>query len=89
MCGNQVDLEAEHCAVAHRCDLDVLDEVATVDGDLVVLAAGLGPLDRDAELLGEYDADGLLGVDVEFGAEAAADVGGDDADALLRDSGRQ
>ena len=76
---DQVDLEAEYRTVAHRGDLDILDQVSAVDRDLAVLAAGLGPLDRDAELLGEDDPDCLLGVHVELGAEAAADVGRDDS----------
>ena len=87
--GEQADLEAEQRAVGLRGDLDVLDLVAAVDGGLVVLAARLGPLDRAAELLGDDEGEHLLGVDVELEAEAAADVGRDDADLVLADAGDQ
>jgi hypothetical protein len=53
---------------------------------LVVLAARLGPLDRPAELAGDDQREDLLGVDVELGAEAAADVRGDDAQLVLGDA---
>jgi hypothetical protein len=54
-----------------------------VRGRLVVLAARLGPLDRAAELARDDEGEHLLGVDVELGAEAAADVGSDDAQLVL------
>jgi hypothetical protein len=84
--GVQLDLEAEQRAVLAAGDLDVLDLVAAVRRGLVVLAARLGPLDRPAELAGDDQREDLLGVDVELGAEAAADVRGDDAQLVLRDA---
>ena len=52
-----------------------------------------GPLDRTAaDALGRPQADGLLGIDEDLRAEAAADVGRDDAQLVLRrdaDEGRQ
>ena len=44
------------------------------------LAAGLAPAHRAADLLGDPAEQQLLGVGADLGAEAAADVGGDDAD---------
>ena len=85
--GEQLDLEPEDRAVLAGGDLDVLDLVAAVRGRLVVLAARLGPLDRPAELAGHDEGEHLLGVDVELGAEAAAHVGRDDAQLVLRDAG--
>ena len=41
------------------------------------------------ELAGEGDAEQLLGVDVELGAEAAADRRGDDAELVLGDAERE
>ena len=87
--GLEVDRQAEDPAVAGGGDLDVLDHVAAVDGGLVALAARLGPLHRPAELAGDDEGDDLLGVHVELGAEAAADVGGDHPQLLLGDAGGQ
>ena len=84
--GEQLDLEPEQRAVLLRRDRDVLDLVAAVRRGLVVLAARLGPLDRPAELAGDDQREDLLGVDVELGAEAAAHVGGHDAQLVLGDA---
>ena len=59
------------------------DEVAAVDRGDVVLRALLDPLDRSVQPPGEREREELLGVDVELRAEAAADVGCDDAELRL------
>ncbi len=70
-------------ALGRGGELDLLDHVAPVDRRQVPLGALLGPLDRAAELAGERDHDHVLGVHVELGAEAAADVRRDHADLRL------
>ena len=87
--GEQLDLEAEQRAVLLGGDRDVLDLVAAVRGRLVVLAARLGPFDRPTELAGDDQGEDLLGVDVQLGAEAAADVRCHHAQLVLRDAGGQ
>src|SRR4029453_14676446 len=87
--GGEVDLQAQDATVSGGGELDVLDDVAAVDGGLVVLAARLGPLDRLAELTGDDEGDDLLGVDVQLGAETAAHIGGDHPDLVFRHAGVQ
>ena len=58
-------------------------------GDLHVLRAGLDPLDRPPELARGPARDQLLAVDLELGAEAAADVGGDHANVVLGQAEQQ
>ena len=56
------------------------------------LGAVAGPFHRAPDLLGGPDADRLLGIDEDLGAEAAADIGRDHAQLVLRrdaDEGRQ
>jgi hypothetical protein len=48
--------------------------------------ARLDPLDRAPELARRPCAADLLGVDLQLGAERAADLGGHDADAVLADA---
>ena len=60
-----------------RGELDLLEDVAAVDGRVESLRALLDPLDRLLEPAGEREAERFLGVDVELRAEAAADVGRD------------
>ena len=73
-------LQAEDRAVALRGQVDVAEDVAAVDGGEERFRAILDPLHRQAELLRDAGGDVLLGVDVDFGAEAAADLGGDRPD---------
>jgi hypothetical protein len=47
------------------------------------LRAVARPLHRASDALGRPDADRLLGIDEDLGAESAADVGGDDAELVL------
>ena len=58
--------------------------VAAVDGGEEVLRAALDPLHRPAGVDGGGRGDDLFAVDVELAAEAAADLGRDDAHLLLR-----
>ena len=73
-------------AVAVGRDPDALDLVAAVVHGQVALAAGLGPLDRLADLAGDQHGEHLLGGDLELGAEAAADVGRDHPQLVLGDA---
>ena len=73
-------------AVALGADLDVVDLVAPVVGDHHALGARLDPLHRAPELARRPRAADLLGVDVELGAEAAADLGRDHPDPVLADA---
>ena len=68
---------------------DPLPLVPAVVHGHVALAAGLGPLDRPAESAGDQHGQHLFGRDLQLGSEAAADVGRDDPDVLLRDAGDQ
>ncbi len=70
-------------AVGIGRQLDVLDLAAAVGGGDGVLAAGLVPAHRPAQLEGQGDAEQLFGVDVELAAEAAAHSGSDDAELVL------
>ncbi len=87
--GEEVDLHPDERAVAHDGHLDVLDLVAPVVRRHHVLAAGLRPLHRAAELLGQHDREDLLAVDLQLGAESATDVGSHDPEVVLRDAGEQ
>ena len=75
-----------HLAVGVRRELDLLPDVAPVDRGEVALAALLRPLDGPAEAPRKREDEHLLGVDVQLRAEAAADVGRDDADLRLGDA---
>jgi hypothetical protein len=70
-------------AVGVGRQLDVLDLAAPLDAGDGVLGAGLVPAHRSAELAGERHAEQFLGVDVELGAEPAADGGSDDAELVF------
>ena len=67
-------------AVLLRSERVLGDEVPAVDRRDVVLRALLDPFHGSAEAAAEGEREELLGVDVELRAEAAADVGRDDAD---------
>lgn len=83
----QVGLEAQESPVAGRGDLDVLDHAPAVVRRQVALRAGLGPLHRSPEAPRDREGDRLLAVHLEFGAEAAAHVGGDHPQPVLGDAG--
>ncbi len=81
--GEQVDVQRENGAVALGCDRDVLDLVAAVVGREQRLRAGLGPLDRLAQLDRRGEDEDLLGRDLQLAAEPAADVRGDHPQLVL------
>jgi hypothetical protein len=85
----QLDPHPEDLALARGGDRDLLDLAAPVGGGDVVLRPRLGPLHRLAETPRQRERERLLGVDVELGAEAAADVRGDDADLAVGDAADQ
>ncbi len=89
-----------HAGVDHRANagdpalaggghLRVLDMVSAMGGGLVVFRAGLGPLDRAAQLHGAESGDHLIGVHRDFAAETAPYFRGDDPDFMLRHPGDQ
>ena len=86
--GGQPDADGGDLPVLGRRELDLLQDVAPVDGRHVGLGALLRPLDRKPEPPCEHEAQGLLRVDVELRAEPTADVGGDDPELGLRDPRR-
>src|SRR5690606_23672137 len=68
------------------------DVIATVRVGEEGLRALSDPLHGPADFLRRPDADGLLGIDEDLRAEAAADVRGDHAELVLRrnaDEGRE
>ena len=81
--GGQAGADGGDLAVGVRRELDLLPHVAAVDRGEVALAALLGPLDRAAQPARQGQHEHLLRVDVQLGAEAAADVGRDHADLRL------
>ena len=80
---DDLDVQAGERAVLLGADLDVGDLVAAVVRDGHVLRARLDPLHRPAQLPRRPGEQDLLAVDLQLGAEAAADVGGDHAHAVL------
>ena len=76
-------LERGEVAVGVHRQLGVGDVVAAVGVGEEALAALGGPLHRPADPLRRQQADALLGVDEDLGAEAAADVRRDDAQLVL------
>ena len=74
----------ENRAVVLDRDFVFADLVAAVNRRGGVLAARLDPFDRRAEAHGEVPDQRLLGVDVQLGAEAAADLRRDDPQLVLR-----
>ena len=82
--GQQVDVQAADPAVGVGGDPDPLPLVPAVVHGHVALAAGLGPLDRPAQLAGDQHRQHFLGRDLQLRAEPAAHVGRDHPDVLLR-----
>ena len=80
---DRVDLQRGEVAVGIERQLGLGDVVAAMGVGEEALAALGGPLDRPAEPLGGEQADALLGVDEDLGAEAAADVGRDHPELVL------
>ena len=90
--GDRVDLEPEHLVVLVERHLGRGDVVAAMGVGQERLAAARRPFDRPAGRLGRPQADDLLRIGEDLRAEAAADVGSDDPELVLRrdvDEGRQ
>ncbi len=79
---DRVQLVVGDLAVTGAADRDVLELGAAVAEAHHRLAAGFAPAHRAAELLRERAEQEFFGVGVDLGAEAAADVGGDQVDRL-------
>ncbi len=79
--------EPQELALLGRRHLDVVDHPATLRRDGVAHRTVLDPLDRSPGPSGEREAERLLRVDVELGAERPTDVGGDDPQLVLGDPG--
>ena len=86
MLASVVERSARNLPSLSRRELDLGDVVAAVGVGHEGLGAGRGPLDRAADGLGGGGDEGLLGVVEDLRAEAAADVGRDDAELLLGDA---
>ncbi len=84
--GDDVGLAAGDRAVALRAERDRVDLIAAVMARGHVLGAGLGPLDRAPEPLGEREHERLLAVNLELRPEAAAHVRSHHAELVLRDT---
>ena len=80
---NDFELQAEDGAVAFGGDFVVIDVAAAVDGGQEVFAAGFDPFDGLADLHGDEGHERFFGIDVELAAEAAADFGRDEAEAVF------
>src|SRR5207302_7438024 len=81
------DLEAEHRAVVHHGDLDVVEPaLVAVRVRRVLVGAPLRPLDRPAELPREQAAGREVVVRRDLVAEAAADVLADEAEPVEWDA---
>ena len=85
--GEHVDAERQDPALVRERQLALHVVVAGEAGGDEVLAAGLDPLHRLAEQQRRRGRHDVAGVDRHLVAEAAADVGADDADVLLRQPG--
>ncbi len=86
--GGEAHTDGGELAAGVGCQLDVLDLATALDAGDGVLGAGLVPAHRPAVLAGERDAQQLLGVHVELGAEATADRRCHDAQLVLGDAER-
>ena len=90
--GDRVHAQAGDLAVRVDRQLGVRDMVAAMRVGEEGLGAVGGPFHRPVDLPGRPDADGLLGVDEDLRAEAAADVGRDHAELVFgrdADEGRE
>ena len=90
--GDRMDAQAGDLAARVEREFGMRDMVAPVRVREKRLGPIGSPFDRPVDLLRRPDADGLLGIDEDFRAEAAADIGRDDAKLILRrkaDEGRE
>ena len=81
--GHAVVADGEDPAVVVVAHLDVVELLAPVGGGDEVLPAVLDPLDRALDAPRDAAQEDLLRVDLQLDPEAAAEVGGDHADAVL------
>ncbi len=81
---DHVQSQAGDRAVLGRGQLDLRQLAAAVVGGDEVLRARFDPADRPPQLLRDRRRQQVLTVDADLGAEAAADLGRDDADHRLR-----
>ena len=87
--GEDMDAQARHPALARRRDLGRHVVVARERGGGEVLDPVLDPFDREpGHDRGDRGAD-IAGIGADLVAEAAADVGRDDVDLVLRQAGDQ
>ena len=82
--GDGLDAQRQELALGVQRELDLGDMVAAVGVGQERFAALGGPLDRPADLLAGPDQRGLLRVEEDLRAEAAADIGRDHAHLRLR-----
>ena len=81
--GHGAHLEAYDLAVTGYRRLDVVDLTPTVHHVEKVFAAHFHPAHRPPQLHGEVGSEHVFGGEVDLGAEAAADVRGDDTHAVF------
>ena len=81
---NVIVAQREDAAVVVEADLDVMQLVARMRRTHHVLAAIFDPAYRSSEPAGEERDQQILGIDVAFAAETAADIQRDTADARFR-----
>ena len=86
MVGDHVDAQAGDLAVGRGGDFAVHVVVAGKGGGRDVLDPVLNPFHRTTQHNGRHDGTHIAGVDTDLVAEAAADVGADDADLGLRNA---
>ena len=86
--GDEIDLEPRDRAVLGGCEGELLVLVAAVVAGDEGLRSGLGVLRRLAQPPRHRERDELLRRGLEFAAEAATHIGGDDADLALRHTRR-
>ena len=75
--------DRDDTAIGLRADADVVDGLARVGAGAEELQAVLDPLDRPPERHRVQHRQHVFGIEAELHAEAAADIGGDNANAPL------
>ena len=80
---DDMELDSENGAIPLGGHFVVIDVPAAVDGAEEILAARLDPFHRLVDFHRHEAHQRLLGVDVEFAAESAADLRSHDAQSIL------
>ena len=83
---NELQLQAQHSAVAFRRKLEVIDVSAPVDRAQEVFPAGFDPLHRFMNFHGDEAHQRLFGINIELAAEAATHLRSDHSQPVLRDA---